>query len=98
MPRKPLWPPPIYVRNGKEYTVLRPGGGQRRDVTLGPVGSPEARAAYARLVAECEALAGAPPPRPGRPTLAEVLVPYLHWAADRYDHRQPSRLTLCALP
>lgn len=53
MPRKSEWPPVPKVRGGKDVLRLR-SGGKVRQITLGPAGSPEAKAAYVRILAEIE--------------------------------------------
>jgi len=97
MPRPAPWPPKTYPRNGKEFIRLR-AGGVIRDITLGPCGSPEARAEYLRIVAEMEAgatggaggvggLAGT-----SGWSVAELCSQHLQWAQERYDARQYGRI------
>jgi integrase len=69
MPRKATFPPPVYTRRGKDFTRVWTAG-RARDVWLGPSGSAEARAAYARLVAE---LAAGREPAPAPPAPAAGL-------------------------
>jgi integrase len=59
MARKP-WPPKVYPRRGKEIARVWVDG-RPFDRTLGPVGSEQARQAYARLCAELSASGGLPP-------------------------------------
>jgi len=54
MPRKAQFPPPIYPKNPRpgQRTIARVWrDGQPTDVPLGPAGSDQAKAAYARLCA-----------------------------------------------
>jgi integrase len=67
MPRKPQWPPPIYPKHAKPgvRTFCRLFvAGKAKDVPLGPVGSNEAREAYARLCAELARTGGQLPTLP----------------------------------
>lgn len=50
MSRKQQFPPPIYSRRGKDYTRVFDGHGNATDIPLGPTGSDESRARYARIV------------------------------------------------
>jgi integrase len=54
MARKAQWPPPVYPRDGMDRLRIYVNG-KPKDFTLGPTGSNEARAEYARLVAELAA-------------------------------------------
>lgn len=90
MPPKAAWPPPIYVRAGKDVVRLRLAPGKYREVTLGPAGSAESRQEYARIVAEIETH--------GRPldarkdlTVAEVTALYLRSAERDLEPRSYAR-------
>lgn len=85
MPRRAAWPPRTYPRNGQEIIRIRING-TVTDRTLGPVGSPEARAAYLRIVAELEASGGCVPLKPGTGiTIAELLSRWLAEATTEYS-------------
>lgn len=65
MPRKPVWPPKIRVRNGYAFVRLTLHG-VRRDFHLGAADSPAARDRYRDLLAEVERSGTlAPPGRAG---------------------------------
>jgi integrase len=94
------WPPPIYTKNGKDFTRIRRPGEKPKDVTLGPEGSDEARAAYARLVAE-EA-AGRPAASPRTCTVGYLCAAYLRHASTYYEVATYCRIrtaltTVCSL-
>lgn len=55
--RKPTWPPPVSTRDGKEFVRVCQDG-RRKWITLGPAGSPEAKAEFARICAEMAANQG----------------------------------------
>lgn len=92
MPRTPQWPPPVYQRDGKDIVRLHVGPGRYRDVTLGPAGSPESRAEYARILAEIQANGGRMPPDQADLTVLELVAAYFDHAERRYDGRQLARL------
>lgn len=71
MGRKAKWPP-TYRRHAKGYAFIRFQG---HDIYLGPVDSPESRAAYTRKLAEIEAAGGRePPPQVGQALTVRGLV------------------------
>lgn len=96
--RKQQWPPRIFTCGGKDRVRLWVGG-KRKQFTLGPTGSAEARAEYARLLAERQAKGGISPlNKTISYTVAELIVQYLEErprgdrrAAHR-QHRAVSRL------
>lgn len=94
MPRPLPWPPKVYPR--KDGTcVVRIYSAPRtyNDITLGPIGSEEARAEYARIVAECEVAGRASVVGRGRDlTVTEICVEYMRWAKDYYDYRQVHKI------
>lgn len=94
MPRKAQWPPPIQQhRTAAEKARGSPGRARVRvageDITLGPWGSPEADAAYRRLIAEL-AQTGGKLPRPleaAALSVADVVARFL--TAD--DHERSAK-------
>lgn len=99
MPRKAQWPPPIYSNSGSDYMRVWLAPGQKRDIRLGPTGSDEARATYARMLAEMNARGGRlPPPRGEDVALAHVLHEYLVHAEATYEHRQFERIKTALRP
>lgn len=81
-------PIPSYRRHkqsGQAVVTVRTATGQRRDMLLGPYGSEESKAEYARVVAEFRA-AASPPPAGKRLTVAELLVAFRSHA-ERYSVR-----------
>jgi site-specific recombinase XerD len=96
MARKPTNVPPPYPKkphNGQARITVRTAGGGRKDLLLGPHGSPESRAEYRRLLAELEAHGGLYPVQPAAPitvdlTVNELLVHYWYWAAEHYRDPQ----------
>lgn len=97
MPRLRKWPPPIYVEDGMERCKIWLGG-RRRTITLGPAGSAEARAAYARLLAEADGNGGQPLPRGAAVLVMEVCAAYLTWAAGYHEIRQLHRMRVALAP
>lgn len=88
--RKQEWPPRIFTRCGRDRIRLYVGG-VRKLFTLGISGSPEAKAEYARLLAEAESRNHvAPLPHVPNLTVAELLVQYLK-EKTRPDQRAASR-------
>jgi integrase len=64
MPRRPSIPTyRLHRQSNQAIVTFRLSDGRRRDVLLGPHGSPESRAEYARLLAEWEAARRADPPQ-----------------------------------
>ncbi|MES2342344.1 MAG: tyrosine-type recombinase/integrase [Pseudomonadota bacterium] len=54
MPRPRRWPPTIHTHHSGYDFIRIHEQGRVREIRLGPTGSPEARAAYARVLAELE--------------------------------------------
>lgn len=92
MPRKIPWPPPVYSRGGRDFVRLRLGPGRYRDITLGPAGSAESRAEYARILAEVQVNGGRVTEPGADRTVLEVCVAYLEWARGYHEHRQFHRI------
>jgi hypothetical protein len=92
MARTPSNVPPPYPKkphNGKARITVRTGDGRRKDLVLGPHGSPESLAEYRRVLAELEAHGGAYPVKTTAPaaadlTVNELLLQYWHWAEEHY--------------
>jgi integrase len=84
--------PPAYPsrpHNGQARITVRAAGGGRRDVYLGPFGSPESRKEYQRALAELEAVGGRLRARQeGKSlpdlTVAELLLRFWEHAEDYY--------------
>jgi integrase len=65
----------LHKQSGQAVVTFPDGLGHRRDVLLGPFGSSESRAEYARVLAEWEACGRLlPTPRPGGATSADVTI------------------------
>jgi hypothetical protein len=84
MPRPRKWPPTIHIdqRWNRAYVRIYDAEGAAHTVTLGTVGSPEADAAYIKILQEHErgrTREGVKPPAPAPRdiSIAEVLVKYL---------------------
>jgi hypothetical protein len=77
----------LHKQSGQAIVTLPDGRGGRRDFTLGPYGSPESRAEYARLLGEWEAngrrVPAATPPAHDV-TVNELLVDFWRWAQQHY--------------
>jgi integrase len=92
MARTPSRVPPPYPKkhhNGQARITVRTGDGGRKDLTLGPHGSPESLAEYRRVLAELEAHGGLYPVQVAAPaaadlTVNELLLQYWHWAEEHY--------------
>lgn len=88
MPRSPSWPPRIYPHIPTGQDRIRVNG---RDYYLGPIGSTEAKAEYARLVTELakEGKAGPVERRDHAPglTVCEVLAAWWRYARTYYSER-----------
>lgn len=82
MPRRPSWPPPVYVRRGVEYARTYHQG-RPREYRLGPAGSDQARAEYARLQVRLLAGQAAPPPPADGLTVGELVE---RWDQGRLPH------------
>lgn len=87
MPRRPS-PVPSYrlhKQSGQAIVTVRSAEGCRRDVLLGPHGSPESTTAYERILADLRIgpSAGAPPP-PLDPSVNQVLLAFLTHASSHY--------------
>jgi integrase len=100
MARKPSKVPPPYPKkphNGQARITVRTADGGRKDVLLGPYGSPESRAEYARILVEWDAHGGVYPaqaaPVVADLTVNELLVQYWRWAEEHYRDPEgnPSR-------
>jgi integrase len=98
MPRKIPWPPPIYVRKGREYMRLRLGPGRYREVSLGRAGSAEARAEYARICAEVATNSMRIPGPVAHLSVSEVCRAHAAWARGYYDRRQYHRVWTALKP
>jgi integrase len=87
MPRQPRVPSyRRHKQSGQAVVTLRDGLGGQRDVLLGPYGSPESRAEYARVIAEWEANGRRvrKPAAAGDLSVNELLLHYLRWAQEHY--------------
>jgi integrase len=92
MARTPSNVPPPYPKkahNGQARITVRITGGWRKDLVLGPHGSPESLAEYRRVLAELEAHGGfysvqATTPAAADLTVNELLLQYWRWAEDHY--------------
>lgn len=99
MARKPTWPPKIHTRGGKDWCRFRLPGGGTRDFTLGPAGSAEARAEYARLLAEAEAQGcRAPLRRAAVVSVNDLVAAHLAHAEERHPGRQADRVKRSLAP
>jgi integrase len=76
MPRRFRIPSyPLHKQSGQAVVTLPDDRGNRRDVLLGPFGSTESRAEYARVLAEWEASERRlPPPHPGGANQGDLTV------------------------
>jgi integrase len=85
MARKSNWPPKVYFHRGTGQDRIRVNG---RDIYLGPHGSPEARAEYARVVVTLAA-GGVPPAKSSAPeeTVSDVVSAWWAHAQGTYDPR-----------
>lgn len=99
MPRKALWPPPIYPNRGFDYLRLKIGPKRYKDYLLGVSGSEESQREYRRLLAELESNGRRPLPEAFASahialgaTVSEMVVPYLALAKDRHTTRQFQRI------
>lgn len=92
MGRKRIWPPRILHHQRSDTDRVRFWiGHERHEKTLGPHDSPEARAAYAQLLAELAA--GQPQAKRGPGlTCAELIAPYSLFAQDYHEPRQFGRI------
>jgi hypothetical protein len=92
MARTPSNVPPPYPKkphNGQARITVRTADGRRKDLLLGPHGSPESLAEYRRVLAELEAHGGLYPVQAAAPaaadlTVNELLLHYWRWAAEHY--------------
>jgi integrase len=64
----------LHKQSGQAVVTLPDGLGGRRDVLLGPHGTPESRAEYARVLAEWEAAGRRLPPRGAEPSAPDLTV------------------------
>src|SRR5688500_13320134 len=79
----------LHKQSGQAVVTLPDGLGNRRDVLLGPHGSPGSHAEYARAVAEWQANGNRPPATPDRRrdlTVNELVVHFLDHAEQHYRH------------
>ncbi len=83
MPRKAQWPPKVTRHKSGQARVRIRG----TDIYLGPFGSPQAKAAYARLVASGGSSGEAPPRTLAEPTVEEGLARFTAHARTAYDPR-----------
>jgi hypothetical protein len=89
MPRRPKGSPPSYrlhKQTNKAIVTLPLGGGRYRDVLLGPYGSPESHAEYARVIDEWRA------GRPDRLAAGDLTINELvarFWPQVEADYRDP---------
>lgn len=92
MGRKRVWPPAIIHHQRSNTDRVRFWiGDERYEKTIGPHDSPEARAAYARLLAELAA--GQPQAQRGPGlTCAELIAPYMLFAQEYHEARQFARI------
>ena len=76
----------LHKPSGQAVVTIRDASGVRRDVYLGPHGSPESRAEYARLIALAAAGAPAAPSNLAAPdpSVSEVLIAFMKWALTYY--------------
>lgn len=88
MPRKPRFPPPIYPHKPTGMDRMRVwANGKPKDIVLGPIGSPEARAKYLRIVTEMTANGGQLPqaePNPSGLNVSALLVRWWQYAEEHY--------------
>src|SRR5262249_51913117 len=100
----------LHKQSGQAVVTLPDGLGGRRDVLLGPHGSPQSHTEYARVLAEWVAGGRRLPDRgaegsaPADLTVNELLVPFWRWAerhyrdADGNQARELENLRLAARP
>jgi integrase len=92
MARTPNKVPPPYPKkphNGQARITVRTPDGRRKDLLLGPHGSPESMAEYRRVLTEWEAHGGLYPIQATAPaaadlTVNELLLRYWRWAEEHY--------------
>ncbi len=66
----------LHKQSGQAVVTVRTGTGQRRDILLGPYGSEESKAEYARIVAEFRVSEAVTSSRKKHLTVAEVLLAF----------------------
>ncbi len=98
MGRKATFPPKIHTRRGQAFLRLPLPGGKEQHVTLGPAGSSQARAEYARILAEWSATRPMQLLPAGTLTVAELCDQHTDWAKERYDPRQYARVKTALRP
>jgi integrase len=75
----------LHKQSGQAIVTLADGSGNRRDVLLGPYGSAESRAEYARVLAEWESNGRRLPRAAGAALpVAELILRYWRWAEGYY--------------
>jgi integrase len=85
----------LHKASGQAITTLTDTAGNRRDMLLGKYGSPESKAAYARVIAEWQQTHGSRPVTVGKDiSVAEVLLAYWGHAEEYYvkDGKQTRQL------
>jgi integrase len=79
----------LHKQSGQAVVTLPVGQGGRRDVLLGPHGTPESQQEYARVIAEWSANGRHLPPPPGSPTglsVNELILAYWPFVETYYRH------------
>jgi integrase len=100
-PRKSVPSYRLHKQSGQAVVTLPDGLGRRRDVLLGPHGTPESRQEYLRVLAEWEANGRGPPPRGAEGSASDLTVNELalaYWkhaeAYYRFDGRKGTESNL----
>lgn len=74
-----------HKQSGQAVVTLNDPVGRRRDVLLGPYGSPESKAEYARVIGEWQAShRGLPGPAPSDITVNEILIRFWEHVEEHY--------------
>src|SRR5215217_4680849 len=95
MPRKGSFPSyRHHKQSGQAVVTLNDPTGRRRDVLLGPHGSPESKAEYARVIGEWQASQRSlPGPAPADVSVNEVLLRFWDHVEQHYRHPDGSPTT-----
>lgn len=74
----------LHRQSGQPVVTVRTADGGRKDVLLGPHGSPESKAEYERVIAHLRVAAPAAPVRRGGASVNEVLLGFLNYLPTYY--------------
>ncbi len=91
MPRPRRWPPRVFNKGARSYTRI-----DDRDYPLGPTGSPEAQAEYARLLA-LHAAGGLARPASGKLTILDAVGRWLEYISRRRPTENHTMKAVCKI-